>query len=75
MEILSATKHITFSFIRNWCLSNTTTLAITGVIKGTSRDRRYYELVFESLENRRWYAALKIKILSSSVKMSGRIVF
>ena len=30
-------------------------LAITGAIRGTSRDKLYQELGLESLKNRRWY--------------------
>ena len=33
-------------------------LAITGAIKGTSRERLYQELSLESLKNRRWYRRL-----------------
>ena len=33
-------------------------LAITGAIRGTSRERLYQELGFESLSNRRWYRRL-----------------
>ena len=33
-------------------------LAITGAIKGTSRERLYQELGFESLSDRRWYRRL-----------------
>ena len=33
-------------------------LAITGAIRGTSRDKLYQELGFESLKNRRWYRKL-----------------
>ena len=33
-------------------------LAITGTIKGTSRERLYQELGFESLRDRRWYRRL-----------------
>ena len=33
-------------------------LAITGAIKGTSKDNLYYELVFESLKDRRWLRRL-----------------
>ena len=41
-------------------------LAITGVIRGTSRERLYQELGLESLRNRRWYRRLLMfyKILS-----------
>ena len=34
------------------------TLAITGAIEGTSRDKIYQELGLESLESRRWYKRL-----------------
>ena len=30
-------------------------LAITGTIRGTSREKRYQELGLESLRERRWY--------------------
>ena len=33
-------------------------LAITGVVKGTSREKLYQELGFESLQQRRWYRIL-----------------
>ena len=33
-------------------------LAITGAIKGTSRERLYHELGLESLRDRRWYRRL-----------------
>ena len=33
-------------------------LAITGAIQGTSRDKIYHELGFESLKSRRWYKRL-----------------
>ena len=33
-------------------------LAITGAIKGTSRDKIYKELGLESLKSRRWYKRL-----------------
>ena len=33
-------------------------LAITGAIQGTSRDKLYHELGFESLKPRRWYEGL-----------------
>ena len=33
-------------------------LAITGAIRGTSRDKIYQELGFESLKSRRWYKRL-----------------
>ena len=33
-------------------------LAITGAIQGTSRDKIYQELAFESLKSRRWYKRL-----------------
>ena len=34
------------------------TLAITGAIRGTSREKLYHELGFKSLESRRWYCKL-----------------
>ena len=34
------------------------TLAITGAIQGTSRDKIYQELRLESLKSRRWYKRL-----------------
>ena len=33
-------------------------LAITGVVRGTSREKLYQELGFESLQQRRWYRKL-----------------
>ena len=33
-------------------------LAITGTIRGTSREKLYQELAFESLQQRRWYRKL-----------------
>ena len=33
-------------------------LAITGVIRRTTRDKLYYELGLESLQDRRWYRTL-----------------
>ena len=33
-------------------------IAITSAIQGTSRERLYQELGFESLNNRRWYRKL-----------------
>ena len=33
-------------------------LAITGAIRGTSREKLYYELDSESLERRRWYGKI-----------------
>ena len=33
-------------------------LAITGAIRGTSREKLYHELGFESLVSRRWYRKL-----------------
>ena len=43
------------------------TLAITGAIKGTSREKIYSELGLESLQDRRWYRKLCVfyKILNS----------
>ena len=35
-------------------------LAITGAIKGTSREKNYQELVLESLQQRRWYRNLSL---------------
>ena len=35
-----------------------TVLAITGAVRGTSREKIYQELVFESLQQRRWYRKL-----------------
>ena len=34
------------------------TLAITGTIKGSSRDKSYQELRLQSLKSRRWYKRL-----------------
>ena len=34
------------------------TLAITGAIRGSSREKLYQELGFESLQRRRWYRKL-----------------
>ena len=34
------------------------TLAIAGVIRGSSREKLYQELVFESLQQRQWYRKL-----------------
>ena len=35
-----------------------TTLAITGAIRGTSKEKLYQELGFESLQSRRWFQKL-----------------
>ena len=35
-----------------------TALAITGAIRGTSREKHYQELAFEYLQQRRWYGKL-----------------
>ena len=35
-----------------------TALAITGAIRGNSREKLYQELGFESLQQRRWYRKL-----------------
>ena len=35
-------------------------LAITGAIRGSSREKRYQELGFESLQQRRWYRKLRL---------------
>ena len=42
-------------------------LAITGAIRGSSREKRYQELGFESLQQRRWYRkpCLFYKIINS----------
>ena len=39
-------------------LQNNTCLAITGAIRGSSREKLYQELGFESLQERRWYMKL-----------------
>ena len=56
MEILSTIKHKIFPFIRNW--SPNAALSIAGAIRGTSREKFYHELGFESLVSRRWYLKL-----------------
>ena len=33
-------------------------LAITGAVRGTSREKLYQQLCFESLQQRRWYRKL-----------------
>ena len=52
-------------------------LAITGVIRGTSRDRIYQELGLESLSDRRWYRRLclfwKIANCKSQMYLKERI--
>ena len=48
------------SFIRN-SSHYKAALANTGAIKRTSREKFYHELVFESLETRRWYEHAFIK--------------
>ena len=39
-------------------LQDKAALAITGAIKGTSREKVYQELGLESLQQRRWYRKL-----------------
>ena len=39
-------------------LQHSTALAITGAVRGTSREKPYQELGFESFQQRRWYRKL-----------------
>ena len=45
-------------FSRNESLQYNVCLAITGAIRGSSREKLYQELGFESLQQRRWYGKL-----------------
>ena len=45
-------KLLTILFTKN------AALAITGAIRGTSREKMYQELDLESLQQRRWYGKL-----------------
>ena len=57
--ILSMTKLIMNPFIKKWSQYNITLYQlITGVAKGTSREKLYQELGLESLRKRRWYRNL-----------------
>ena len=41
-------------------VQHNTCLAITGAVKGTSKEKLYQELGFESLSFRRWYRKLSL---------------
>ena len=50
------TKHIIAHFIKTLeKIQYNSALAITGAIRGTSKEKLYQELGLESLENRQWY--------------------
>ena len=46
------------SFHQNITIHYNAALAITGAVRGTSREKIYQELGFESLQQRRWYVKL-----------------
>ena len=58
MAILFMIKPTMHRFIRNKSLQYNACLAITGAIRGSSREKIYQELGFESLQQRRWYRKL-----------------
>ena len=52
-------EHIILRFIKNIeSVQYNAALAITGAIRGTSKEKIYQELGFESLQQRRWYRKL-----------------
>ena len=57
IEILSMIEPITF-LLKIESNQYNTTLAITGAIRGTFREKFYYELRFEPLVSRGWYHKL-----------------
>ena len=57
IEILSMIEPITF-LLKIESNQYNTTLAITGAIRGTFREKLYYELRFEPLASRGWYHKL-----------------
>ena len=59
-------EHVTLRFIKISIHYNAA-LAITGAVRGTSREKFYQELGFESLQQRRWYRKLccLFKIINS----------
>ena len=53
------TKHIIAHFIKtSEKIQYNSALAITGAIRGTSKEKLYQELRLECLENRQWYRKL-----------------
>ena len=49
-------EHIFLRFIKiSNQFNNNAGLAIAGAVKGTSKEKVYQELGFESLQERRWY--------------------
>ena len=54
METFYMTKRLLSLFMKNSNRFNSA-LAITGAIRGSSREKLYQELGFESLQQRRWY--------------------
>ena len=77
MEVLPTIKQKTFPFQafhskrfqKLESIQYSVVLAITGAIRGTSRDSQCRELGFESLESRRWYCKLRCfyKCLQDSI--------
>ena len=55
--MIKPTMHVE-CFTRNQILFNTMLLAITGAIRGSSREKLYQELGFGSLQKRCWYREL-----------------
>ena len=58
MEISSMTNQNEYFCEKLESLQYKAALVITGAIQGTSHDKIYQELGFESLKSRRWYKRL-----------------
>ena len=59
METFYMTRPLIFFFHESLeSIQYDAALAITGAIRGSSREKPYHELGFESLQQRRWYRKL-----------------
>ena len=70
MAILFMIKLTVHRFIRR-SLQHDACLALTGTIRGSSREKLYQELAFESLQQRRWYK----KVSTRSLKTKVRVIY
>ena len=58
MATLYMTKHIIPHFIKTSEIQTNSELAITGITRGTSKEKLYQKLRLESLSKKRWYQKL-----------------
>ena len=70
MAILFMIKLTMHRFTRR-SLQRNACLALTGAIRGSSREKLYQELAFESLRQRRWYK----KVSTRSLKTKVRVIY